>query len=213
MFSCCAVFSTQAVIKEDNPHVLFEKVTSQAFSRFKQEWPQVEQNPEQLKVIIREELLPYIDYQFASFKVLGSKNFRKLSPEQRIEFTNAFKDYIVSVYAGLFINYRSEQKIVIQPGSNTNLPKEVTVRSKIVEAGRPDISVSFQLRQGETGWKAYDMEAEGISVLSSKSKEINVAISRIGIKGVIQDLNEKANKKLIFKDKNAKKASDKEPAA
>ncbi|KMT65029.1 phospholipid-binding protein MlaC [Catenovulum maritimum] len=211
LFACFALLSftfgaqadTNAQFKNDDPYELFRLVTEKAFQRFKQDWPKVEQDPELLKVIIREELLPYIDYEYASFKVLG-KHTRGPSRDELMKFVDAFRDYIVTVYAQLFINYRSEQTIIVEPSNSKELDKIVVVKSKIVEPGRPDIAVTFKLINRGKGWQAFDMEAEGISVLSTKRKEIGDAISRIGFKAVINDLIEKADKKLNFKsdDKN-----------
>lgn len=203
LLSVPAVFFTPTVnaaqtTEAEDPFVLFEKVTQKAFVRFKQEWPEVQKDPEQLKSIIRDELLPYIDYEYAAFKVLG-KYVRDVKAEDRQAFVNAFRDYIVTVYAQLFTKYRDTQSIVVEPSRDIEDSKIAVVKSKIIEPGRPDISVTFKLIQRNNEWRAFDMEAEGISMLNTKRKEIGSAIPRVGIKAIISDLVDKANQRLNVK--------------
>ncbi|MCU4675470.1 ABC transporter substrate-binding protein [Catenovulum sp. 2E275] len=180
---------------EQDPYILFDKVTQKAFARFKKEWPQVQQNPELLKQIIREELMPYVDYEYAAFKVLG-KYVREINSADRQAFVDTFKDYIVTVYAQLFTQYRDTQNIEVEKSNSLSGDKIVVVKTRIVEPGRPDISVIFKLIYRSDKWGAFDMEAEGISMLNTKRKEIGSAIDRVGIKGIIADLRDKADQKL-----------------
>lgn len=196
-------FSAHAAQTEQaDPYVLFENVTQQAFERFQKEWPNVKEDPERLKTIIREELLPYVDYEYAAFKVLG-KHVRDVKPDDRQAFVDAFKDYIVTVYAQLFKQYKETQKIVVEQTRGLNGDKIVVVKSRIVEPGRPDISVIFKLIYRNGKWGAFDMEAEGISMLNTKRKEIGAAIDRVGIKAIIDDLNDKAAQKIKINQKES----------
>ncbi len=194
-------FSVNAIAQQDqqDPYVLFEAVTQQAFSRFKAEWPTVQKNPELLKSIIREELMPYVDYEYAAFKVLG-KYVRDVDAKDRKAFVDAFKEYIVTVYAQLFTQYRDTQDIVVEKTNALSGDKIVVVKSRIIEPGRPDISVVFKLIYRSGNWGAFDMEAEGISMLNTKRKEIGAAMDRLGIKGIIEDLKDKASQKLRLKE-------------
>ncbi|MER2493306.1 MlaC/ttg2D family ABC transporter substrate-binding protein [Catenovulum sediminis] len=210
LFFIAPVHSLQAaeqsqILQIDDPYVLFDKVTQKAFERFKAEWPLVKQQPEKLKEIIREELLPYIDYEYAAFKVLG-KHVREVKPDDRRLFVDAFKDYIVTVYAQLFAQYKETQSIIVEPSRDTEGNKIAVVKSKIIEPGRPDINVMFKLINRDDRWRAFDMEAEGISVLNTKRKEIDSAMPRMGISGIIKDLKDKAQQKLNFKDSESTSA-------
>lgn len=207
-FTSTAVYAAEQAqyANIQDPRELFEKVTQSAFKRFKAGWSDVKQNPDLLKQIIREELLPYIDHEYAAFKVLG-KYVRDVKPDDRKAFVDAFSDYIVTIYAQLFTQYRETQDIIVQPTMAGEEDKIAVVRSKIVEPGRPDIDVTFKLIYRNNQWRAFDMEAEGISVLSTKRKEIGAAMPRMGIAGIIKDLKEKAQQKLTFKSDSSEPKS------
>jgi phospholipid transport system substrate-binding protein len=74
----------------------------------------------------------------------------------------------------------------------------VTVRVLIKDKDAPDIKVAFKVRKNKktNKWKAYDMIAEGISLLSSKQSELESVVRQKGIDTVIELLREK-NKQPI----------------
>ncbi|AWB68642.1 hypothetical protein C2869_20575 [Saccharobesus litoralis] len=208
VFVCIGISSMAQAAMEADPYILLKNVAQSAFNRFDKELDTIKQNPDHLKVIVSEELLPHIDYTYASYKVLGNKHFRKLSTEQKREFVQVFKDYMVTVYAQVFSTYRQTQSVAVEPSKDFSNLNIVVVKSKIIEPGRPDIDLYFKFRKredkntGAISWRAYDMDAEGISVLDTKRKEINEAIKRSGIKAVIADLKSKAEKPLVLKQQD-----------
>ncbi|WP_155949168.1 MlaC/ttg2D family ABC transporter substrate-binding protein [Gayadomonas joobiniege] len=186
-------------IEQTNPYLLFDKVAQQAFVRFKQEWPKVKQDPDYLKTIIKEELMPYVDHEYAAFKVLG-KYARSIKAEKRREFVDVFEGYVVSVYANLFAQYRETQTVQVDTSPAMPDGRIAVVRAKIVEPARPDIDLIFKLIKRNDRWRAFDMEAEGISVLNNKRKEIASAYRSLGIDGIIKDLKMKAERSITLKD-------------
>lgn len=194
----------QLPLDTSDPYKLLDAVSHTTFTRFNSELPTIKTNPDHLKVIISDELLPHIDYKYAAFKVLG-KNLSKLEKSKVKQFVTVFKDYMVTVYAQVFTNYRQTQNVVVLPGKIEAGKKLAVVRTKIVEPGRPDIDISFKLKRNKKQeWKAFDMEAEGISVLTTKRKEIGNAIKRRGIDAIILDLKQKSAQPLKLKSNKNK---------
>ena len=75
----------------------------------------------------------------------------------------------------------------------------------MLKPGAPDINVIFKLRQNsKTGeWKAFDMVAEGISLLSAKQTELGGLIRQQGIDAVSQMLEEHNRKPSQLPGKNS----------
>ena len=178
---------TQA--QEVNPYELLEQVATKTFARIKAEHSQIEANPELLRTVMEEELLPYVDYNFAALKVLG-KHFRTVPKEKIPEFIKVFRSYLITTYA-LALAYYNGQEVVFQPSKDVEDDSTVTVRAVVKEAGRPDINIAFKLRKSNKTdeWKAYDMVAEGISLLSSKQSEFESILRQDGIQAVIDSMN------------------------
>ena len=179
-----------------DPYALVNEAASKTFARLQKDQPQIKQDPAYLRQIIREELMPYVDNKFASFKVIGS-NIKETTPEQRDRFTAAFTDYIIATYADALAKY-DNQTIKVEPAKPLNGDKIVSVNVAVTTPGKPDISVVFKLRQNsKTGeWKAFDMVAENVSLLASKQSELGGMIRDKGIDAVSQMLEEHNKKPL-----------------
>ena len=103
--------------------------------------------------------------------------------EQRVKFITAMRSYLVRTYANALTQY-TNQKVLFEP-ETTLKPnaKSASVDVKIVDTGKPDINITFQMRKDTQSqqWRAYDMVVEGISLISSKQAEFNRKISDIGL--------------------------------
>jgi phospholipid transport system substrate-binding protein len=184
IFSCGAVPA-----QEQNPYVMLEDVATKTFNRIKEERQLIEQNPELLRKVMEEELLPYVDYNFSALKVLG-KHYKKVPREKIPEYISVFRSYLITTYA-LAMAYYDGQDVEFQPVREVTDERTVTVRAVVKEPGRPDINLAFKLRKNKktNEWKAYDMVAEGISLLSSKQSEFQSILRQDGIQKVIDLMN------------------------
>lgn len=182
-----------------DPYTLVQVAADKTFARLKSDQPQIKASPDHLRVIIREELLPYIDNRFAAYKVLGNQ-IKQTTPAQRDAFVSAFTEYMISSYADALAHYDKQTVKVEQPKALDG--KEITaVNLNVLEAGKPDINLEFKLRKNnKTGeWKAFDMVAEGISLLSAKQSELGGLIRQNGIDTVIKQLEDHNAKPLVLK--------------
>ncbi|MGL4939161.1 MlaC/ttg2D family ABC transporter substrate-binding protein [Shewanella sp.] len=198
--------AADAVIDNKDPYALVKAVANKTFDRFHQDKALIDAEPDHLKIIVREELMPYIDYRYASYKVLG-QYLKDSSEDQRNRFVTAFEGYLVSTYAQAFTEY-TNQKVEFFPGVDFRNEKIVDVNVQIIEAGRPPIKLQFKARRlKDDSWKAFDLVAEGVSLLSSKQSEISNLIRQQGIDAVITMLDERTKDKITKPTKSGKLAS------
>ncbi|WP_340680838.1 ABC transporter substrate-binding protein [Paraglaciecola sp.] len=179
-----------------NPQVTLEKVANATFARIELDQQITESDPDHLRVIIEEELMPYIDHKFAAFKVLG-KQFRSVPKDKIPEFVDEFKQYLISNFAMVLASYGG-QELLFEPVKDPENQKDMTVKAIIRKAGTPDIHISFKLRKSKQTqeWKTYDLVAEGISLLSSKQSEFASLIRQQGIQAVIDEMKNKNRQSL-----------------
>ena len=202
------IFSSVVSAEEVNPYKLLEDVATKTFARIKDEHTEIQKDPEILRTIIEQDLLPYIDYNFAALKVLG-KHFRTVPKEKIPEFIQVFRQYLITTYA-LALTYYNGQEVIFQPMQDTPEDKTATVRAVVKEPGRPDIKISFKLRKNTktNEWKAYDMVAEGISLLSSKQSEYESILRQDGIQKVIDIMKEKIAQPITLEQAKKEEISE-----
>ncbi|PJG59802.1 phospholipid-binding protein MlaC [Aeromonas cavernicola] len=191
--------SLHAAVDAKDPNALVDMAAKQTFARLKADQKLIKSNPEHLRVIIREELLPYVDNRFAAYKVLGNQ-IKQTTPAQRDAFVAVFTEYMVSSYADALAHF-DKQTVKVEPSKAPSDSNITAVNLSVKEAGKPDIFLEFKLRKNnKTGeWKAFDMVAEGISLLSAKQNELGGLIRQNGIDAVIKQLTEHNAKPLVLK--------------
>lgn len=186
--------SAQQRIEDDNPHRLLQQVAERMLERIGSDRSAIEENPNYLRNIMAEELLPYTDYRFAAAQVMG-RNWRNLNDQQRREFVDAFREYLVTTYARVFTQY-DENKHELEFGREDSYEGErvVTVRARLNQGEGPPIRLNFNLRRQspDAPWMAFDLEAENISLLSAQRSEIQAVLRQHGFQGAIDLLRERA---------------------
>ncbi|WP_199436577.1 phospholipid-binding protein MlaC [Vibrio owensii] len=188
-----------AEVDKTQPYSMMKQVAEVTFERLKNEQPQIKQDPNLLKTIVEEELMPYVNDRYAALKLLGP-NLKGAKREDVGEFITAFRAYLVTSYAQVLTQY-TDQQIEFGPKPKLDPSKRITsIKVDIIDAPRPNIKLEFKLRKDKkTGeWLAFDMVAEGISLLSSKQSEWNTQIRQDGILAVAKDLEKLAAQPIRF---------------
>ncbi|AQS40267.1 ABC-type transport system involved in resistance to organic solvents, auxiliary component [Shewanella psychrophila] len=190
--------SDDSAVNTMNPYDMVEAVANNTFARFHQDVDIIKTDPDHLKLIVSDELMPYIDYKYASYKVMGI-HLKATTKEQRTRFVKAFQGYLVATYAQAFTEY-TDQQVKFAPAKDFTGEKMVDVNVELIEAGRPAIKLMFKVRRLKDGsWKAFDLVAEGVSLLASKSSEISNLIRQKGIDSVILELEQRNKGHISYK--------------
>lgn len=185
-------------IDNDNPYRLLQEVAERMIDRIGNDRSRIEEEPNYLRTIMEEELLPYTDYRFAAAQVMG-RNWQRLDNDQRREYVDAFRDYLVTTYARVFTQY-DEEKHVLEFGRESDYENErtVIVRARLIQEGGPPVRLNFNLRRQspEAPWMAFDLEAENISMLSAQRSEMQSVLRQHGFDGAMELLRERASAEI-----------------
>lgn len=191
-------------VDKKDPYLMIKTVASKTFNRFANEQQAIRVNPNILKNIVREELMPYINYKYSAFKVIG-KHLKKTTSQERNDFVPVFREYLVTSYAQVFTLY-DNQPVEFEPARSFSDKKIVAVNTRVMMQGRDNIDVSFKVRRNRktNEWKAFDMVAEGVSLLDSKQAELGSVIRQKGLPYVTELLKKKSDRDIVFKTKSPK---------
>lgn len=192
------------IIDQSNPYKMVQGAAELTFKRFANEQQAIKDNPNLLKNIVREELMPYVNYKYSAFKVIG-KHLKKTTDAERRAFVPVFREYLVTSYAQVFTLY-DNQEVQFAPEKSYKGKKIVAVATRIIMPGRDNIDVSFKVRLNKKTkqWQAFDMVAEGVSLLDSKQAELGSIIRQKGLPYVTELLKSKSTRDIVFKNSSAK---------
>ena len=192
-FAVTALFVTQTVRAETSPYVLMQQASDKLFADIKNNQAKIKKDPNYLRTIVRNDLLPYVQVNYAGSLVLGS-HFKSTTPEQREKFFKAFSDFIEQAYAQVLTAY-TDQNIQIEPAKEVGNKNRVSIRVNIMQnGGQAPIKLDFKWRKNsKTGeWQAYDMVAEGVSMVVTKQNEWSGILRQQGIDALTAQIQKSA---------------------
>ncbi|MCA6952654.1 phospholipid-binding protein MlaC [Pectobacterium polaris] len=187
---------------QTNPYRLMNEAAEKTFDRLKNEQPKIKQNPDYLRTVVREELLPYVQVRYAGALVLG-RYYKDSTPAQRDAYFKAFEAYLEQAYGQALAMYNGQSYQIApeQPLGNADI---VSIRVTIIDnSGRPPIRLDFQWRKNsKTGnWQAYDMIAEGVSMITTKQNEWAAILRQNGVDGLTKQLESSAKQTITLDQK------------
>lgn len=198
LLSVVLSFNAFAQVSKENPYEMIEQVAEITFKRVANSQDEIKSNPNILKDVVREELIPYVDYRYAALKVLGT-NLKKIDKKDLNEFIPVFKEYLITSYGQVFTLYNN-QELRFEPSKDLANKKIVAIQTLVIESGREPISIAFKVRKNRktNEWRAFDMIAEGVSLLDSKQAELSSLIRQKGLPYVTDILKKKSEQDISF---------------
>lgn len=199
--SVATLFSNQA-FAETSPYVLMQKTADKLFSDIKANQGKIKSNPEYLRTIVRNDLMPHVHVKYAGQLVLG-KSLSSANEAQREKFFDAFGQFIEQSYAQVLTQY-SDQKVEIESEKPTDGKSIVTIRVNVISANNsPPIKLDFKWRKNSrTGeWQAYDMAAENVSMVATKQNEWSSILRQQGIDTLTAQVAQSAKQPITLSKK------------
>jgi phospholipid transport system substrate-binding protein len=113
--------------------------------------------------------------------------WRQATEEQRRRLAHEFRTLLVRTYSGALAGYR-DQHIEFMPLRARADEDDVTVRSRIRQAGAEPVAVEYDLARSANGWKVYDVRIAGISLVATYRSAFAEEVRNHGIEGLIATL-------------------------
>lgn len=194
-----APIAANAAADKTNPYSMMNEAAAKTFDRLKNEQPKIKQDPNYLRQVVKEELLPYVQIKYAGALVLG-RYYKDATPAQREAYFSAFGDYLAQAYGQALALYNGQTYQIApeQPLGNADI---IAIRVTIIDKnGRPPVRLDFQWRKNSrTGdWQAYDMIAEGVSMITTKQNEWSDILRQKGIDGLTERLKSYAQQPITL---------------
>lgn len=171
------------------PDEMVKNVTSEVLTYLEANTEQLTNNPDEVVAVVRNKVLPHFDFRYMSQLVLG-KHWRRASDSQKNRFTEAFKGLLISTYSNSLTEY-SGQEVEYLPFRAADDAEKVTVKIEVIpQAGLP-IPIDYQLHVSDDAWKVYDVNIDGLSIISNYRSSVGQEVANKGLDKVIADMEAK----------------------
>ncbi|MCX7896985.1 MAG: ABC transporter substrate-binding protein [Rhodocyclaceae bacterium] len=136
--------------------------------------------------LVETKILPHFDFLRMTRLALG-REAKNATPEQLSRLSEEFRTLLVRTYSKALSEYR-EQKIVVKPLVVKPEDTEVRVRSEIHQSGGKPVTLDYYLEKKPEGWKVFDVEVAGVSLVTNYRSTFAEEIRAGGIEGLIRSL-------------------------
>jgi len=128
-------------------------------------------------------IAPVFDFRTMAKLSLGKKHWPTLNQEQQVAFSDLFSKRLQDSYLEKLDLY-SDEKIIY--GEPQERGRKVNVPSTLISKGSK-IGMTYKFYPSAEGWKIYDVEIGGVSVIQTYRSQFDGVLSE----GTIDDLLEK----------------------
>jgi len=120
-------------------------------------------NPARLLAFLETEVAPYFDFAYMARWSVGPR-YRYLNPAQRNEVEKQLRDMFLGAMAEKLASYRPGRIQYLPPRGNPRRG-ELVLSIRTFRADGYPMQLDFSLYEGRTGWRVYDVSANGASAL------------------------------------------------
>ena len=171
------------------PEDLVKKVTAEVLEAIQSDQQLQGGDRKKALALAEQKILPLVDFQEATQLAVG-RPWAGATPEQKERLVTEFRGMLVRVYSSA-IGVYTGQTMKVLPVHMAPNATEATVRNHYISDGRPPVTVSYAMKQTPTGWKIYDINVEGVSLVLTYRSEFEQITRAAGIDGLIKRLQEK----------------------
>lgn len=198
-FIATFAFLSSSAWANTSPYVLMQQTADKLFGNIKQNQSKIQKNPDYLRTLVRNDLMPHVHVKYAGQLVLG-QNHAGTSESQREAFFEAFGQFIEQSYAQVLTQY-TDQKVQIENEKPLGDKAIVVIRVNVLQNGAAQpIKLDFKWRKNsKTGeWQAYDMAAEGVSMVATKQNEWSGILRQQGIDALTAKILQSAKQPITL---------------
>lgn len=171
------------------PDVLVRNTAQEVLDLVKRDKDLRAGNHKKLLALVEAKVLPHFDFVRMT-RLTAGRNWRNATPEQQKQLVDEFRTLMVRTYTVAFSRY-SDQTVEVEPPRMQPGDDEVTVKTLIVKPGAPSVSVDYEMKKTDQGWKVFDLTVEGASLIATYRNTFSEEIQRSGIDGLIKSLADK----------------------
>ena len=141
-----------------------------------------------MNALVDQKILPHSNFQKTTQLAMG-RNWSKATPAQQALIAQEFKSLLIRIYGGALAQVK-DQKIQYKPMRAAADDTDVIVRTLVIGRGEP-IQLDYRVEKTPNGWKVYDINVLGAWLVESYRNQFNDQVSKGGVEGLIQFLQQR----------------------
>ena len=172
------------------PDVLVKNVTNEVLDIVRKDKDIQSGNTKKAIELVEAKVLPHFNFMRMT-QLAMARDWRQANAAQQKTLTDEFRMLLVRTYSKALTEYKN-QTIDFRPFALKPSDTEVRVRTEIKQSGAgKNIELDYFLEKSPAGWKVYDIEVGGISLVTNYRDSFASEVRNNGIDGLIKTLQAK----------------------
>jgi phospholipid transport system substrate-binding protein len=190
MLACAAGAAVAAMLPaETAPDALVQTVSSQVLDDIRGDKALRSGDIDKLQKLIDDKVAPYVDFERMTRLAVG-KGWRAASAEQRDTLMHEFRTLLVRTYSGA-LSHVTDHQVKMRPFRAQPADTDVMVRTQVAPSAGDPIQLDYRLEKTDAGWKIYDLNILGISLVENFKNSFASEINQGGVDGLIKSLTDR----------------------
>ena len=184
-----ALFSQSVFSADIGPQQLIKQTTDLVLGEIKLNSEEYRANPDKLFELVDRVVLPH--FNFVAMTNLALYRHRKeFNDEQKARIVSEFKTLLIRTYGKALLEYSNQEVNYLDMLGSVEKGK-VKVKTEVNQAGGVAIPLDYSLRRGKQGWQVYDIQVDGISLVTNYRSSFSREINKNGVEGLIKLLSDR----------------------
>jgi phospholipid transport system substrate-binding protein len=185
---CIAASPAQSGVMPDQ---LVETTVNELIDRLESQRGELEQDKRKLYQMVEEVVVPHFELPVIARLVLA-KYWRQATPAQREDFAEQFKKLLIRTYATALFEYTGKEKMEVKPTRIKEGERRARDETEVTLPGAPPVPVNYSFLFTDGGeWKIYDVDIDGISLVTNYRSSYGDFIRDKGLDALIEELARK----------------------
>ena len=184
------LLATSVMAQEVPPDALIKSVTNEVLDIVRKDKEIQSGNTKKAIDLVEVKVLPHFNFTRMTQLALA-RDWRQANAAQQKVLTDEFRLLLVRTYSKALTEYKN-QTIEFKPYVAKAGETDVRVRTEIKQSGAgKNIELDYFLEKSGAGWKVYDIEVGGISLVTNYRDSFAADVRNNGIDGLIKSLQAK----------------------
>ena len=179
-------FSASAHADDLAPDVLVKTTTQDVTTILKRDKAVYANDTQKLYALIDAKVLPHFDFNQMTTLAVG-RYWRQATPAQQQALVKEFRSLLVRTYANALAAFNN-QVIEFKPFTMQANATDVTVQTQVKQPGAQPVPIDYSMEKTAAGWKVYDVNIDGVSLVLNYRGSFGTEIRNKGIDSLIHTL-------------------------
>jgi phospholipid transport system substrate-binding protein len=193
VFLSCAALVNPAWAQDAGPEQLIQRITDEVMAAIQSDQELAAGDKDKALRLAEQKVLPHVDFEEAT-RLAVSRAWSRASAEQQKTLVTEFRAMLLRTYTNAIGTYAGTQARLLptrgKPQGEAR-GSEATVRYQFSRSGGKPLLVAYELRKTGSGWKIYDINVEGMSLVLTYRTEFDGILKQEGVDGLIRRLAQK----------------------